>query len=267
MDQATSLYVWDLHASVNEAELRQVFQLGLSAESLISVEAYRDHRNLSLGRAKATFGNREDAMMAMSIISSVPLIGDSFAHASVDSFPQLTNESGGHDVYVGNLSPSTTVATLHAEFGQYGFVVDARITRKEDFSYAFVKYQNPENRFRAIAYLNGKSVHGSLWIVSEVYQKKKEVRDVEIRGAVEEGRVLYASNLHYKMTERDLGNAFRQFGVVISCHLRKLQDGRSKGSGFIEYSTKEAASAAISAMHGTLVWGRAINVSLALTSS
>jgi RNA recognition motif-containing protein len=72
---------------------------------------------------------------------------------------------------------------------------------------------------------------------------------------------LYVGNLSYGMTDSDLENLFAPHGAVQSAQVIKDRDtGRSKGFGFVEMHTGEQAQAAIDALHGQEVNGRALTV-------
>jgi RNA recognition motif-containing protein len=75
---------------------------------------------------------------------------------------------------------------------------------------------------------------------------------------------IYVGNLPYSVTDASLKSNFAEFGDVASAKVMMDRDtGQSKGFGFVEMSTAEAAEAAISALHGVSVDGRSIVVSLA----
>lgn len=75
---------------------------------------------------------------------------------------------------------------------------------------------------------------------------------------------IYVGNLPYSVTHSSLESNFAEFGGVASAKVMMDRDtGRSKGFGFVEMSSAEEAQAAISALHGMSVDGRAIIVNLA----
>ena len=75
------------------------------------------------------------------------------------------------------------------------------------------------------------------------------------------GRKLYVGNLPFSVTEQTLQSAFSQHGTVESISLITDRDtGQSKGFGFIEMRTDAEAGAAISALNGKDLEGRAIKV-------
>ena len=72
---------------------------------------------------------------------------------------------------------------------------------------------------------------------------------------------LYVGNLSYGMTDNDLHNLFEPHGAVQSAQVIKDRDtGRSKGCGFVEMDNGEQAQAAVDALNGQEVNGRALTV-------
>lgn len=72
---------------------------------------------------------------------------------------------------------------------------------------------------------------------------------------------LYVGNLSYSTTENDLRDLFSQHGQVTSVAVIKDREtGRAKGFGFVEYSSDEEGKAAIAALDGKEVGGRALKV-------
>jgi RNA recognition motif-containing protein len=75
---------------------------------------------------------------------------------------------------------------------------------------------------------------------------------------------LYVGNLTFNTTTADLETLFAQHGDVKKAQVINDRDtGRSRGFGFVEMESQEGASAAISALNGTDLDGRDLNVSIA----
>jgi cold-inducible RNA-binding protein len=73
---------------------------------------------------------------------------------------------------------------------------------------------------------------------------------------------LFIGNLPYSATEDELKEAFAQAGEVQTVKIvTDRQSGRSKGFGFIEMASEEAAKAAIEKLNGAEYAGRTISVS------
>ena len=76
---------------------------------------------------------------------------------------------------------------------------------------------------------------------------------------------LYVGNLSYNTTEDGLRNLFAGFGTVASAKIIfDRETGNSKGFGFIEMSTEEEASAAITGTNGHEIDGRQLRVNEAI---
>ena len=72
---------------------------------------------------------------------------------------------------------------------------------------------------------------------------------------------LYVGNLPYGVTDSDLQNLFEPYGMVESAQvIMERETGRSKGFGFVEMDNGEEAEAAIAALNGKDVNGRALTV-------
>jgi len=75
------------------------------------------------------------------------------------------------------------------------------------------------------------------------------------------GKKLYVGNLAYGVSDSDLLRLFEPHGTVQSAQVIMDRDtGRSKGFGFVEMGSDQEAQAAITALNGTEVEGRALTV-------
>ncbi|KAJ1406605.1 RNA-binding domain superfamily [Sesbania bispinosa] len=75
---------------------------------------------------------------------------------------------------------------------------------------------------------------------------------------------LFIGGLSYGVDDQSLRDAFASFGDVVEARVITDRDtGRSRGFGFVNFSTDESASSALSAMDGQDLNGRNIRVSYA----
>ena len=73
---------------------------------------------------------------------------------------------------------------------------------------------------------------------------------------------LYVGNLSYQLDDALLKDAFEAYGEVVSAKIiMDRESGRSKGFGFVEFTDKASADAAIEALNGKDLNGRNLNVS------
>ncbi|XP_062165223.1 glycine-rich RNA-binding protein 2, mitochondrial-like [Alnus glutinosa] len=75
---------------------------------------------------------------------------------------------------------------------------------------------------------------------------------------------LFIGGLSYSTDDQSLKDAFAGFGEVVEARvIIDRETGRSRGFGFINYSSDESATSALSAMDGQELNGRNIRVSYA----
>src|SRR5258708_5118053 len=75
---------------------------------------------------------------------------------------------------------------------------------------------------------------------------------------------LFVGNLSFNTTENDLQDTFAAHGTVLEANLMMDRvSGRARGFGFVTMSTPEEAQAAIEALNGKDVDGRALTVNVA----
>jgi RNA recognition motif-containing protein len=71
---------------------------------------------------------------------------------------------------------------------------------------------------------------------------------------------VFVGNLAWDVTNDILKQFMSNSGKVIYCDVFRDEDGRSKGSGIVEYDTKSEADHAISNMHDKVLYGRLLIV-------
>src|ERR1043165_7467919 len=75
---------------------------------------------------------------------------------------------------------------------------------------------------------------------------------------------LFVGNLSFNTTENELQDAFAAHGTVVEANLMMDRvSGRPRGFAFVTMSTPEEAQAAINALNGKELGGRALTVNVA----
>lgn len=78
------------------------------------------------------------------------------------------------------------------------------------------------------------------------------------------GNRLYVGNLSFNTSDDDLRKEFGKCGTVTDARIvTDRESGRSRGFGFVQFTTEAEANAAIQAFHGSTVGGRALTVNVA----
>jgi cold-inducible RNA-binding protein len=72
---------------------------------------------------------------------------------------------------------------------------------------------------------------------------------------------IFVGNLSYDVTENELHSSFSEFGAVEKVSVvRDRETGQPRGFAFVEMTNADEAAAAMSAMNGRELKGRALNV-------
>lgn len=150
----------------------------------------------------------------------------------------------------------------------------------QSLGYGFVSYTEHEGAVKAIEGLNGKefttTINGEE-VTLEMFvgrAQKKAERERELRAKFEaekmdriskfQGVNLYVKNLDDAVTDDILRDEFSAMGTITSARVMKdMKDGRSRGFGFVCYSTPEEATRAVNEMNGKIIGTKPIFVALA----
>lgn len=77
---------------------------------------------------------------------------------------------------------------------------------------------------------------------------------------------LYIKNLVDEVDDAELHTEFQPFGTITSAKVMRNQQGKSKGFGFVCFSTSEEATRAVSEMSGRMLHDKPLYVALAQRS-
>ncbi|CAK9178648.1 unnamed protein product [Ilex paraguariensis] len=171
--------------------------------------------------------------------------------AQVQVQPQVVNSGGNQFVaiYVGDLEVNVTDSQVYDLFNQLGQVVSVRVCRDlasgRSLGYGYVNYSNPIDAARALEVLNFTPLNGKPIRIMYSY------RDPSIRrsGAAN----IFIKNLDKAIDHKALHDTFSTFGNILSCKVATDSSGQSKGYGFVQYGTDEAAQEAIEKLNGMLL--------------
>merc|ERR1712001_253684 len=136
--------------------------------------------------------------------------------------------------------------------------------------FGFVSFEDAETAESACAELNGTEVHGKTIYVGRA-QKKAE-RQMELKKKFEQMKLermtrfqgvnLYVKNLDDTIDDERLRTEFAPFGTITSAKVM-CEEGRSKGFGFVCFSSPEEATKAVTEMNGRIIVSKPLYVALA----
>ncbi|WCJ31222.1 Polyadenylate-binding protein 2 [Euphorbia peplus] len=243
---AGNIYIKNLDKSIDNKALHDTFS---SFGNILSCKVVTDSTGQSLGYGFVQFDNDESAKSAIEKLNGM-LLNDKQVYVGPFLRKQeresVADKAKFNNVYVKNLSESTTEEELKEIFGEYGTITSLVVMRDGD-------------------------VDEKEWYVGKA-QKKSE-RESELKGRIEqtvketvdkfEGLNLYLKNLDDSITDDKLKEIFSEFGTITSCKVMRDPNGASRGSGFVAFSTTEEASRALSEMNGKIVVSKPLYVALA----
>jgi polyadenylate-binding protein len=158
--------------------------------------------------------------------------------------------------------------------------VEGKVDNQQTLGFGFVNYLEHEDAAAAVEALDGNLYTTTLdgvEITQEIYvgrAQKKVERERELRAKFEaekmdriskfQGVNLYVKNLDDGVTDEMLREEFATMGTITSARVMKdIKDGRSRGFGFVCFSTPEEATRAVNEMNGKLIANKPVFVALA----
>merc|ERR1712227_943987 len=202
------------------------------------------------------------------------------------------------NVFVKNIPEHWDDAKLMEVFTGFGEILSLKVAVDENGQskcHGFVSFKEHDQAEAACEVLNGKEFDGKILYVARA-QKKAE-RENELKAKYDklkqeriqryQGVNLYVKNLDDSITDESLREAFKTFGSITSAKVitdfdeeksiekasegvaegedgePKKTGGRSKGFGFVCFSSPEEATKAVTEMNGRILGGKPLYVALA----
>uniref|UniRef100_A0A671Q587 Polyadenylate-binding protein n=1 Tax=Sinocyclocheilus anshuiensis TaxID=1608454 RepID=A0A671Q587_9TELE len=177
------------------------------------------------------------------------------------------------NVYIKNFGEDMDDPRLKELFDKYGKTLSVKVMTDptgKSRGFGFVSYEKHEDANKAVEEMNGTELNGKMVFVGRA-QKKME-RQAELKRKFEQlkqerisryqGVNLYIKNLDDTIDDEKLRKEFSPFGSITSAKVM-LEDGRSKGFGFVCFSSPEEATKAVTEMNGRIVGSKPLYVALA----
>jgi len=271
---SANIFIKNLDKTIDNKTLHETFS---SFGTILSCKVAMDEAGQSKGFGFVQYEKEEAAQNAIKSLNGM-LINDKPVFVG----PFLRKQERDHsfdktkfnNVFVKNLSESTTKEDLLKVFGEYGSITSAVVMIGMDGKsrcFGFINFENPDAASRAVQELNGKKINDKEWYVGRA-QKKSE-REMELKRRFEQslkdaadkyqGLNLYLKNLDDSIGDDQLRELFSNFGKITSYKVMRDQNGLSKGSGFVAFSTREEASQALTEMNGKMISGKPLYVAFA----
>uniref|UniRef100_A0A8C5HYU0 Polyadenylate-binding protein n=1 Tax=Gouania willdenowi TaxID=441366 RepID=A0A8C5HYU0_GOUWI len=177
------------------------------------------------------------------------------------------------NVYIKNFGDDMDDDRLKELFEKYGNILSVKVMTDptgKSRGFGFVSFEKHEDANKAVEEMNGTDFNGKTVFVGRA-QKKME-RQTELKRKFEmlkqerisryQGVNLYIKNLDDTIDDEKLRKEFTPFGSITSAKVM-LEEGRSKGFGFVCFSSPEEATKAVTEMNGRIVGSKPLYVALA----
>jgi RNA recognition motif-containing protein len=239
----TSVIIRKLPADVTQTDIRQFFPAGTVKNIILKEE--QDHMT-----AIVEFETPEDADYALTKEAK----GYKGRNISIERAQSTT-------LYVTNYPAHADEAYLRTLFSPFGEIVAIRFpSLKFDTHrrFCYVQFDSAENAIAATQ-LDGTEVEGLKLNAKISDPKAKKKRD----GATAEGREVYVWKINFRVTRKEISEAFAQFGNIERITCPTIKTGNNRGFAYVVYDTKESAEAAVAEMNGKVFWGLEMKVQIA----
>ncbi|KAJ5315119.1 hypothetical protein N7476_005426 [Penicillium atrosanguineum] len=255
---SASLYVGELDPSVTEAMLYELFS---SIGQVASIRVCRDAvTRRSLGYAYVNYNNTADGERALEDLNYTLIKGKPCRIMWSQRDPAL-RKTGQGNVFIKNLDNAIDNKALHDTFAAFGNILSCKVAQDEfanSKGYGFVHYETAEAANNAIKHVNGMLLNDKkVFVGHHISKKDRQSKFEEMKANYTN---IYVKNLELEISDDEFRIMFEAFGEITSATLSHDQDGKSRGFGFVNYSTHESAQAAVEEMNEKDIKGQKLYV-------
>lgn len=257
--QTSSLYVGDLHESIDDQTL---FSMFFNFGNLFSVRICRDQQTKkSLGYGYVNFSNRADAERAKEALNYTEVSGKQIRISWQERDPTARRANIGN-VFIKGLADSVDPKSLHDLVSPFGNIKSLVVRHKEisakdgkkKVNYGFVQFETAESAEQAIKVLDGKKIEGTQVVVQHFI--RREGRE----NSTEKYTNLYIKPLPKEYKTDDLQKLFEKFGEIQNAIVMTNPAGESRCFGFCNFKGHESAVNAEKEMNGFELQGQKLIV-------
>lgn len=273
---AGNIFIKNLHPDIDNKTLHDTFS---SFGNILSCKIATDANGNSKGFGFVHYDNAESAKEAIESVNGMLLndlevyVGPHILKKDRESKWQELVENYTN-IYVKNFSTEWTKDDLEKLFSPFGTITSLYLATDENGNsrgFAFINYEKHEDAAKAVEELNNSEHEGKVLFVGRAQKKRERVEQLKQQHeAVKQEKMnkyqgvnLFVKNLDDSIDDERLKEEFAPYGNITSVIVMKDDAGKSKGFGFVCYSTPEEATKAINEMHQRLVESKPLYVALA----
>jgi len=268
-----NIFVKNLAKSIDNKQLYDTFSM---FGNILSCKVCVSESRESLGYGFVHYETDEAAQQAINRVDGKVIAGEK---VSVQAF-KGRKERGGNDkfkytnIFVKNIPASMTSEELQKLFNKYGTITSSVVNvDKEDATrgFGFINFSTPEEATAAVEGAAELEVDDKKLFVARA--QKKDEREKELRERFETMKLerqkkfigvnLYVKNLSDDFDDAKFSTEFSKHGQITSAKIMRDPAGKSRGFGFVCYSTPEEATKAVTELNGKMADGKPLYVALA----
>lgn len=240
---SASLYVGELDPSVTEAMLFELFsQIG----SVASIRVCRDAvTRRSLGYAYVNYNATSDGEKALEELNYTLIKGRPCRIMWSQRDPAL-RKTGQGNVFIKNLDVAIDNKALHDTFAAFGNILSCKVAQDETGAskgYGFVHYETDEAAAQAIKHVNGMLLNEKkVYVGYHIPKKDRQSKFEEMKANFTN---IYVKNISPDVSDDEFRDLFAKYGDVTSSSLARDNEGKSRGFGFVNFTTHTSASQAV----------------------
>lgn len=271
-----NIFVKNLATTIDNKTLYDTFSM---FGNILSCKVATKPSGESLKYGFVHYEGEESATNAILRVDNKVIAGEK---VTVSAFKSRVERGGNGkfkftNVYVKNIPEEVDQATLETMFARFGQITSCMIAIDKDNNgsrgFGFVNFGTPEEAQSACEAQNGLEMpDGKKLFV--VRAQKKEEREKELRERFEQLKVerqrkyagvnLYVKNLSDQIDDAKLREEFAKFGAITSARVMvDQQTGKSRGFGFVCFSSQEEATKAVTEMNTRMLDNKPLYVALA----
>lgn len=270
-----NLFIKNLDKNIDNKSMYDTFS---AFGNILSCKVMMDENGISKGYGFIHFETEEAANRAIEKVNGMLLNGKQVYVGKFIPAKEREKQLGEKakmftNIYVKNFNSDMTDEKLKSLFSKYGKITSCTVMKNLDGSsrgFGFVAFEDPRAAEKAVKEMNNTDIGGQNLYVGRA-QKKTE-RQNELKRHYEQMKLerfnrlqgvnLFVKNLDDSIDDARLRKEFNSFGTITSAKVM-MEDGRSKGFGFVCFSTPEEATKALVEMHGKLIGSKPLYVALA----
>jgi len=270
-----NVFIKNLDKSIDNKALYDTFS---TFGNILSCKIMTDEHSNSRGYGFVHFETNEAAEQAIKNVNNM-LLNDKKVY--VGRFMTKTQRAEAYgtankrftNVFVKNFGDVMDDVKLREMFDKYGEITSAVVAKGDEGKskgHGFINFKDAASAEHAVREMHDSDFNGKKLFVGR-FQKKFE-RASALKKMHEEkkqernnrymGINLYIKNLDDTIDDERLRKEFVSFGTITSAKVM-MENGRSKGFGFVCFSAPEEATKAVTDMNGRIVGSKPLYVALA----